>query len=84
VLTLMQTGNQVTGAFQDQTTNPGAITGTVNGNVLTATWDVAPSTPGMFTIALVMTESTDGKSFEGTFDAGGGITGTWSGTRTGP
>jgi len=83
-LTLTQNGNQVSGAFQDQTATPGTITGTAAGNTLNATWSLAPNTPGLAPITLVLTESPDGSSFTGTFDDGQGFSGTWSGMRTGP
>jgi hypothetical protein len=83
-LTLTQNGNQVNGAFQDQTAAPGTITGTAAENTLNANWSLAPNTPGLAAITLVLTVSPDGSSFTGTFDDGQGFSGNWSGMRTGP
>lgn len=79
-LTIIQVGNAISGTYRPTPggppSNPGAISGTLDGAVISGTWrDTQPSS-GTFTLTL----SPDGQSFTGTW-ASANLSGTWNGGR---
>lgn len=78
-LTLQQSGTQVTGQYVTTGAPPGAVDGTMEGNVLTGTWTDAGGSIGGMRLSF----SEDGRSFVGTWGSGGSYDdgGDWNGRR---
>lgn len=79
MLQIQQNGASLSGSYTTTGAPPGGVSGTLDGNVWTGTWNDQAGGGG----AMVLTFSEDGRSFSGTWGSGTSSTngGSWTGTR---